>query len=65
MDKAMGRAATATGCMKRASGHGTGVTGEGAEKIESPMVPDSFEGIGQDISEQEIIAPEKQVAGIY
>jgi hypothetical protein len=50
--------------MKRASSLGTGVPGKGAEKIEGPMVPDGFEGIGQDIPEQEITAPEKQVAGI-
>ncbi len=61
----MRRAATATVCKKRASFLGTGVAGKGAEEIKGPMVPDGFEGIGQNVPKQETVPPEKKIARIY
>src|SRR5512144_2689909 len=43
---------------------GTCVLGSGAEKAEPSVVPDARKGVGEDVTQQEILPPEEKVAGV-
>ena len=60
----VGRASAMTFRVKAASRLSAGIPSGFAEKRERPMAPDGLKGVGQDVAEQKLPFPEKEVAGV-